>query len=397
VVGAIRANALHAKAMEVLDASAADEDPMVRGMALRKLIELRPSPDWAAWGQRATWDPEEWVQRQGVEAIAGHLPDSESVNQLRGVLERANVSPFVRCRAAMHLVQASSLGGEFHRSLLASVQEAAASTRQPQNRSPCWVVGAVLGDADMATRLAAMLADGEVPLDLMFVDDLGRSDLSDMVESIESGMEWFEEPMEIPMASVLFRLGSDLGEARMTTAFRDPMVEPGLEALDLLANVRTERTTRLIEVASRSTVEEVQLYARLILTSRGKGKWQWLDEAAQSNDRETRLWAAQFVGDAAEATWDLEELQADLSSNRGEDWQVANAVVDRLLGDSEWLVVAEAASSAMRMGVLSRERANKLEVLLLAEDAEVRVAIAAVLLNGSAPKTLTTPVEEETI
>ncbi len=156
-------------AVEILTRAADDAEPGPRGRALGLLIRASREPGGGEWGARALWDPDAWVQREAVHALAERLPEPASRDLLIDYVGRDTAEPYVRGSAALALARSGSTDT---RDALAAAWRAEPA---PWRAAPLQLAAAVLGDAEAIEPLARTIASGELPLEVDFVLDVGTS------------------------------------------------------------------------------------------------------------------------------------------------------------------------------------------------------------------------------
>jgi len=334
--------------MAILAEGAASLDPSARAHALAWLVRTDPDPGAPSWAQRGLWDPEPWVQRQVVDALA----DRGDAAATLADFVRRDVDPYVRATAGLGLVGDPDAVGAFR----------AAYTSEPQTwrKVPLALVLARAGDAEAAAFLSKALARGEVGLELEFFDDLGASGLVDLVAALRSGAEHVEPELLLPYAAARLRLGDSDAAEDLRRALAATDSEERLFALDVVTGLPPDLALPLLRRAPAGT-DVAGWYAALALVGAGEGDSTRLVQGAAHADREVRLQAARFAGDVG----------ADRSRR---DQRAARDTIRIAFADDDAEVRRAAIASVTRLG-LDGEGAW-LNALLHDDDLAVRVDAA---------------------
>lgn len=282
-------------ARQTLVTAAADLDVSVRRRALAILIQTSPQPAGGDWGPRGLWDPNPWVERAAIDALAQRISEPASQRLLIEMTRRTDADPYTRCQAAFRLAQAGD------RQTLPTVQAAYRAAGAPWRAAPCALAAARMGDRDALATLGAALRQGELPLDIPFLQDVGDSGLTELVPALTQAADTVEEPLRLGVAGALLRLGAPEGAVIFREALRSPDREQRLEALDYLLTIPGPSALELL----RHIKAEPGLagtYARLALLARGEGSPEIAWKALQSDDREARMLAVRCLGYAL-ARW----------------------------------------------------------------------------------------------
>ncbi|MCB9794118.1 MAG: HEAT repeat domain-containing protein [Alphaproteobacteria bacterium] len=321
-------------AREVLMRGAASLDVGVRTRALDLLIRFDPEPAGGAWGPRALFDPSPSVQRVAAQALGARLPEPTSVALLEGLVQRAEVDPYVRGAAAFILGQAG------HVDALPALQEQLAAERAHWRQAPLALGAAVMGDAEAAAALPALIAKGDFPLEIGFFLDCGRSGLAPLAPALIEASERVEEELVLPIAAALVMLGDRRGEALFREALSAERPEQRMEAVDYLVLLEGETAIELLEKARSTGPEPVKVYARMSLLARGQEDPELALAALASPDREQRqhaVWALSHYLSAAEDLPKRERKRLQDALRAG-------------LGDPEAVVVIETIQGLARAG-----------------------------------------------
>lgn len=359
----------HSQAWSLLESSAGDLDEAVRAEALGALVLASTEPAGGPWAPRGLYDPSPWVQRAAVDALAARPADPAAVDLLSATAARPDLDPYVRCAAG------AALRGRAPEGLLATVQAAEEQAGAPWKAAPCALAAAQLGDEAAIARLGAILREGDLPLDIRFLDDVGRSGFAALVEPLTEAAELVEDALLPAVGAALLRLGSPRGEAVLKSGLSARAPQAQLESLDFLSGIQNAESTAALRRAAASTTGVAHTYAQLILVGRGEASLGVATEAAGSSNREIRAMALRHLGRAvgharltaadAKPTRKLERAALELFSQGATDFDDP---------------VREAAAEAL--GALPRDAATTpLEGLLQDENARVQVAAAVSLLR----------------
>ena len=365
--GAVQA---HAGARSALEDAAADLDPGVRARALAVLVQTSAEAGGGTWARRGTYDPSPWVQRAVLQALAARAHDPLAAEHLHETVGRSGLSPYVRCGAALRLRDRPTDG------LKATVLDIESSQTAGWQAAPCTLAAATLGDPDAAGRLDAILREGDLPLDIGFIDDIGRSGLTSLAPALVEAADLVEEPLRPAIGAALLLLGAPEGESLLREGLSDPSPEAPLEVLDYLAEIDAPTATAMLKRASASATGDARTYAQLILMGRGASDSRVAEQAAVDDDREMRALALRHLGDAVR-TQRATEPDRKLEKRALEMMRVGMTDPDD--------PVREAA--AVGLGALGGRSAQAdLEQLLGDDNARVRVEAARALLTGPAPR-----------
>jgi len=274
-------------ARERLESATASLDVTVRRFALVSLSELDGQPAGGDWASRGLWDPEPAVQRAVITSLEARLPEAETSARLQEYVRRDNLSAYARCAAASVLARAGD------DSTLPAVQAAIARAEAPWVAAPCALAAAQMGDSDALLTLQGALEGGELPLDMGFLDDLGRSGLSAAAPALESGLALLEDELELAVAAALLELGASSGETILRRALGDNDLVRPFEAIDFLMGADTDAARALLRRAGGG---DVGVAAKLALIAHGEGEPYFAVESLLSADREVRALSCRALG-----------------------------------------------------------------------------------------------------
>jgi len=264
-------------------------NPGIRGRALGLLILYDEAPGGGPWGPRALFDPSSYVQRQAVAALAQRIDEEYSRDLLETFVRRERVDPYTRGRASVALALAGYSGE-------ADTLSAAWKAEELHwRRAPLALGALMMGDEEALPALSEALARGDLPLEIDFFLDVGRSGRTELTRPLIEGLDLVEETLVLPTAVALISLGHVKGEALFRDALGDKDIEVRLEAVDYVVELDNEQVARrLLRRARTGGPEAVRRYAELALVARGEGGPEPAYEALANVDRELRqqgVWA----------------------------------------------------------------------------------------------------------
>ena len=280
---------------EVLALGAADDDPVARARALELLIRLSDEPAGGAWARRALFDPEPWVQRKAVVALAERTDEPETRELLRDWVVRSSgvTDPYVRCAGALALYRAGERGlSEPLRALWVEETEA-------WRAAPLQLAAVVYGDTSAFEPLSSSISRGDLALEIDFVLEVGQTGAAALLPAFQEGQEWVEEELSLPYAVARAGLGDAQGFAVLRQALTDPDEQRRLESLDYISRLEGSDSVALLRRA-RTTGGLAGRYAELALAARGEAPIAVFESAIRDPDRAVRVLAVRFVADAGE-------------------------------------------------------------------------------------------------
>jgi HEAT repeat protein len=323
------------RAQATLERGAKELDVAIRCRALALLILTAPEPAGGPWGPRAMWDPSPWVQKRAIEALSVRIAEPETKALLRELSKRETADPYARGAAGMRL----ALAGD--KTVLPDLASAYREEAPPWRAAPLALAAATMGDADAIPVLDAALRAGELPLEIGFVADVGRSRLTVLVPALVEATTRVEEPLVLPLAAALVELGSPAGESLFHQALSSDDPEVRLEALDFLVELHAPAVSPLLRRASHGGSDLVRKYASFALLVQGQGSVAAVATAAvEDPDREVRSLAVRCLGKAL----------ADGASMPARDHRVAHRAIRKALEDQEDVVLTEALQALAHTG-----------------------------------------------
>lgn len=360
----------HADARRLLAEAAGDLDEAVRARALGALVSSSPEAAGGPWAPRGLYDPSPWVQRAAVDALQQRHPEPASRTLLAKTAQRTDLDTYVRCAAAAALQTDAPPG------LLVTVQQAEGAAAAPWRAAPCALAAAQLGDTAAVSRLGAILAEGDLPLDIRFLDDVGASGFTALVPFLIEASMLVEDALLPAVGAALLQLGSARGESLLKDGLTSSNPERQLESLDFLADIEDESATSALRRAENLTSGDARTYAGLILMGRNAGDPDLAEQAATSSNRELRALAMQHAGQA------LAQHQASPGDPRVLR-KLEKSALDLFLRGAEDPDDPVREAAAVALGALCAAPAarDRLEGLLRDDNPRVQVEAAISLLD----------------
>lgn len=284
---------------QILEGGANDLEPGHRGHALGFLIATSPEPAGGEWGPRALYDPDGWVQRQGVTALVGRLHEPATRVLLLDYVRRASGDPYSRGFAGVRL---RNLDGDDARIAREATAAAWRAETQRWRQAPLALAALLLGDDEASGPLTGALARGDLALEPDFLVDVGRSGRPDLLASLQEGADWVEPELELVYAVARLSLGDPSGEQILRKALTSPDIGVQLEALEHLASLRNDEADALLRRASGQGTGLVRQTAQLALAARGQAPSEVIVTAATAPDDEIRASAVRFAGERLAGT-----------------------------------------------------------------------------------------------
>jgi len=286
----VRAEPDRGQAWAVLEEGAGSLEVPPRRRALDLLIARSTPADSVSWGARGLWDPNPRIQRTVTAALQARLPEPDALAALQAFIQRDGVDSYTRCAAASGLARSGDS------STLPDVQAALQAAFEPWQQVPCALAAAQMAagpDADAArSQLSELLASGELPLELGFVDDLGHSALPGLGEELIAVLDVLEPELQLAVASAALRLGEDSGEEWFRRALSADNIEQQLEAIDFLLTLPPQAAAGLLRRAGGP----VKLTAQLALIELGEDSPEDAVTSLLALDREVRAEATRAIG-----------------------------------------------------------------------------------------------------
>ena len=288
---------------DILEDAAGSLEPSHRGHALASLIATSEQPGGGPWGPRALFDPDAWVQRQGVQALVGRLSEPETVAHLVAYVARDSADPYSRSFAAVRMQAHSSP------ELRDALSTAWRSEPMRWRAAPLALGALVHGDDAALTPLSAALSRGDLALEPQFVADVGRSGRTELLPALQEGEDWVEPELELAYAVARLSLGDPSGEQLLRKALSSDDSGAQLEALTHLSEIQGPVADALLKRARSQGSDLVRAWAELALAARGQADPSVIVVASGSADAEIRALAARFAGERL-AVGDLRSRKA---------------------------------------------------------------------------------------
>lgn len=267
----------------VLEASAATDDPGARARALALLVAAVGAEPW---GERGLRDESDWVVRAVVDAL-GARSDARARALLEGLATDGGADPYVRGLAALRAPGTASA---------TAMSAAWPAEAEAWRVAPLALAAVRLGDEAARPALEGALATGELPLDLEFLEELGRSGDAGVARALGVAQDRVEEELVLPVAAARLVLGDATAEQVFRKALGDADEERRLEALDFLVEIDHPAATALLHKASSAGPDLVREYAGLALAARSGTDSEVFERAFAQPDRELRALAVHFAG-----------------------------------------------------------------------------------------------------
>lgn len=279
---------------EILVAGAEHGEPSHRGHALGFLIATSPEPGGGEWAARALYDPDGWVQRQGVVALVGRLEEPEAQEHLIAYLSRASADPYSRGYAGVRM---RGLELEPAARVRDALREAWRAEGQRWRQAPLALAALLHGDDDASEPLKGALSRGDLALEMDFVRDVGLSGRSELLPALQEGSDWVEEELSLVYAVARLSLGDGSAEQVLRKALGGSDAAVQLEALDHLASLDGPEAEALLRRASGQGSDLIRRTASLALAARGVEPTATIVRAASDPDDEIRALAVRFAGE----------------------------------------------------------------------------------------------------
>ncbi len=290
-----------------LEAGAADLDVAVRRQAVAMLIRTDALPAGGAWGPRGRFDPSEYVRRAAIDALGDRAGEVESRAILLAILEDAACDRLTRGAAALAL--AGALGGspvpEGEAATIHVAIERAALTGRGVDSLSLLLAATEAGDKRLGekpagetgakSRLVALLAAGNLPMELWVLRALGESGEAELATPLAQSLEGVEPEIRLAVAAALLQLGHPAGAAALDSAISGGE-DTGWEALEYLTDVPGEAAEPLLLAAQERGGPVLGTVATMVSFGHGEGGVRPVLEALAAEDRDVRLAAAIGAG-----------------------------------------------------------------------------------------------------
>ncbi len=337
---------------EILQAAVDDEEPGPRGRALEILLAEAPPDALARLALRGTWDPEPWVQRRVIRAVAARLPEPAARAILHDFVRRTDgiADPYARALAGDALTDDPELPALFAAAWRAE--------RLPWRAAPLQLAAARRGDAAATEAHAPQIEEADIGMEPAFVLDIGRSGLTALLPAFAAAWPWVEEDIRLAVAAARLLLGDPEAEKLWREALSSDDELAVLEGLDFLTSMDHPAVAALLQRV-KGDIPLAQRYADLAIQARGDGPDRSFEAAIDDPDPEIRALAVRFAGEALG--------RPDLAPKAA---RIADKVVSRGLSDP---------SHAVRLAALRAARKAPdatVRALLTDELIEIRIEAA---------------------
>ena len=354
----------HTGARAALEELAGSLDLNVRAEALAGLVGSSAQPAGGDFGARGLWDPAPWVRRRVVRALVDRLPEPESQVLLEAFVDRDHVDPYSRGEAAIRLVRSGvpGIGDRLLPRISPLDQETSFAT------APLALAATLGGRPEAEEPLRRALATEDLPIDLVFFDNLGRSGLTDLAPVLVSILDEVEPPLVLPISTALAWLDEPVGEGRLRAALGSAEVEEQLEAVDFILTLPTPLADSMLRHAGGGPDDPVREAARLGLVGLGIEEPGVASQVLQSEEVERRVAAFEA----------LARRPRGAEVHQKED-RLQRKLLEAGLADPEVRIQIAALHLAAARG--GRAEVDAAEALLGSEDERVRLAAALALLR----------------
>lgn len=336
--------------LPLLDDASRSTTPSLRRRAIAVGMSTQPATR-DTWAGRGLFDADGYVQSATAGAAEPYASEPGVRALLEGLCARDSADPYARSRAAFVLARTG--GSDTARDAMSA---AARDARDPWTRSALAAGAFALGDAEALPAVTAAIARGDIPLELAFVLDLGRTGSEELAAALASAQERVEPELQVAVAAARSLLGDREGDSVLNRATRsdDPLVQ--FEVIDTA--LRLDAPRDLVASARHSADPLARAYADAAWDALRGRLGSKLRAALAHDDAELRVAALRLLPDKPGA--------ADLARHA--------------LGDEDARVRAAAAA---RLGELGPRPADTslLQALLLDDDALVRIEAAGALLR----------------
>ena len=334
---------------QVLEAGSASTDVATRQIALAALVRAEPGPAAGAWGRRARFDPDEFVQQRVAIALGERVGDPAARDLLREMALSPSLAGVTRGRAA-----AAALRLDPDVVWLAPVWHEADG----------WESAALLAvgartDPALADRLGRVLATGEVPFEVGFWDLVAACGRPAVGVALLEALPRLDPDLEVTAVVALLGLDPGAAQARLTGLLHGD-VDHALEVVERVQTLAVPAATEVLRLASVTAPGPAARAARLWLLLREDAPERVLLEGIADPDPEVRRIAFVVAGGLAARGRDLPV-------------RVRSGLIAGLEAEDPGLQIA--AVDAVAAG----PDAGRLRPLLEDESLELRVRVAAAL------------------
>lgn len=266
----------------ILEQASTLSDVSVRQRANYFLVRFWHEEGGGSWAQRGLHDPNPYVQRRSIEALAERIHEPTSLALLNSFAQRESADPYSRGKAAFYLAQAKAY--ESLPSLVIYLQ----SEAHHSEHAPIALAAHMMGDPSALGVLIEAIKRGDFPLEVDFFLDCAAANSPDLAKALEEGLMFLEEELHLAVASSLIRLNSKKGVDLFEAALFDDNIERQHEALDFLTELHTPESLALLQKATRRSAPTAAKHARIVLEARNDNFPVASTGALNSIDREER-------------------------------------------------------------------------------------------------------------
>ncbi len=279
---------------QILEAGSASTDVATRQVALAALVRADPAPAAGAWGRRARFDPDEFVQQRVAAALGERVGDPAARDLLREMALSPSLAGVTRGRAA-----AAALALDPDASWLAP------AWAQPDG----WDVAALLAvgartEPGLADRLGRVLATGEVPFEVGFWDLVAACERPSVGAALLVALPRLDPDLEVTAVVALLGLDAGAAQARLAVLLHGD-VDRALEVVERVHTLAVPAATEALRLASATAPGPAARAARLWMLLREDGPEGVLLDGIADPDPEVRRIAFVVAGGLAARGRDL--------------------------------------------------------------------------------------------
>ncbi len=241
---------------DVLEAGAADEDPVVRAIALGALVLRTDGDARVRWLVQGSYDADPYVQRAVARAALKRSSDPTVLGLLLEFVGRGSADPYVRLEVGR------ALGLGTSEAPWPSTLAAAWQRQPPWRAGPLALIAVLAGHDEARGALETALASGEVRDDAAFVTALGEVGDAALASALARGAQRFEEEVSLPFAWARARMGDAEGRVTWRRAAGGADVYAALDAIALVMELPgSDRAAATRGVTPRSAEARAALAA----------------------------------------------------------------------------------------------------------------------------------------
>lgn len=236
----------------LLAEAAASADPEIRARALHWRVRAATPEDLAAVALPGLFDPDTWVQRATVAALATRLPEPEARRLLGEALRREGGEAGARARAGFALLDAGVVDEP-------GLTDAWRSARGLGRRGQLALVALRAGEAAAREPLASALAQADWPPDLGLARALARAQDPALLPALAEGQGLAEPELALVFAAVAAAWGAP-GALPTWRGLGDD--DARYEAVRVCQAVPSEACDRLVRSGRRADDPQVRAAAQ---------------------------------------------------------------------------------------------------------------------------------------